>query len=146
MTKAFLRIYFRADARLGPGKIRLLELVGEAASISEAARRMGNMSYRRAWLMMRSLNTMFSQPVLETSHGGRGGGGAVLTPFGVELARRFRIFEAKVAADAAREFADLEAALSAHHISELPPAEPTVRTNRPDRLPVRDRRPRSPKR
>ena len=126
MVEAFLRVYFRPEARLGPGKIRLLELVGETSSISEAARNMNGMSYRRAWMLIRSLNTMFSEPVLETIHGGKGGGGAVLTTFGVELIRRFRAFEAKVTVDAAKEFTDLEAVLSSNHISEMSPSQPLL--------------------
>jgi molybdate transport system regulatory protein len=126
MTKAFLRVYFRPDARLGPGKIRLLELVGETSSIAEAARKMNNMSYRRAWMLIRSLNTMFSEPVLETMHGGKGGGGAALTTFGANLIRRFRAFEENVTVAAAHEFADLEAALSSKHVSEMSPSQPVL--------------------
>ena len=126
MVRAFLRVYFRPDARLGPGKIRLLELVAETSSIADAARKSNNMSYRRAWMLIRSLNTMFSEPVLETKHGGKGGGGATLTAFGVELIQRFRSFEERMAIEAAKEFADLEARFSSDHISEMAA---------PDRLP-----------
>ena len=42
------------------------------------------MSYRRAWLLLEDLNTSFEQPVAHASVGGRGGGGVVLTAFGVE--------------------------------------------------------------
>ncbi|MGC3944505.1 MAG: LysR family transcriptional regulator [Chryseolinea sp.] len=58
---------------IGHGKIRLLELIAEHGSISQAAREMP-MSYRRAWLLADEVNTMFDEPVLETQHGGAGGG------------------------------------------------------------------------
>ena len=60
--------------RLGPGKIRLLELIGERGSISAAGRGMG-MSYRRAWLLVDDLNRCFKEPVVLTQLGGSGGGG-----------------------------------------------------------------------
>ena len=70
MTRLTLRIDFDEGRALGPGKVRLLELVGETGSISAAGRAMG-MSYRRAWMLVDALNRTFRQPVVET----RGGGG-----------------------------------------------------------------------
>ena len=78
------------NVQLGHGKIRLLELIGEHGSISSAARAM-KMSYRRAWLLMDEVNSMFAEPVIETRPGGKGGGHARLTDFGqgiVDLYRR----------------------------------------------------------
>ncbi len=103
---------------MGPGKIRLLELVGESGSISEAARRMNNMSYRHAWLLIRSLNTMFNLPVLTTKIGGKGGGGTAVTPFGESLIARFRAFERRITAQMEEEFVDLDASFSTAHIPE----------------------------
>ena len=51
------------------------------------------MSYRRAWLLVESLNTSFRAPVVDTRAGGRQGGGAELTPFGRELVERYRAIE-----------------------------------------------------
>jgi molybdate transport system regulatory protein len=87
-----LRIDFAEAGRLGPGKVRLLEYIGETGSISAAGRAM-NMSYRRAWLLVDSLNRIFREPVVETRAGGRRGGGAVLTPFGRVLVERYRAME-----------------------------------------------------
>jgi len=80
------------DRQLGPGKIGLLEHVAETGSISAGGRAMG-MSYRRAWLLIDSLNRCFREKVIETRHGGTQGGGAALTPFGqvsVNLDRRYQ--------------------------------------------------------
>ncbi len=74
--------------QVGPGKIALLRLIGERRSIAAAAREM-KMSYRRAWLLIDELNSIFGQPVLTTHIGGKSYGGAELTPFGQRLIERF---------------------------------------------------------
>lgn len=79
----------------GPGKIELLRKLQEGHSISSAARALG-MSYKRAWALVDTLNRGFKTPVVETSSGGRGGGGARLTPLGEELVARYLALEAKV--------------------------------------------------
>jgi molybdate transport system regulatory protein len=91
------RVDFAAECSVGFGKIALLEQIEHTGSLSRAARAMG-MSYRRAWLLIESLNTGFDQPVLTTSIGGSGGGGATLTPFGREMIARFRTLETKLTA------------------------------------------------
>jgi molybdate transport system regulatory protein len=67
-----------SGARIGPGKAALLESVRSSGSISAAARAMG-MDYKRAWLLVDSLNRAFDTPVVERVTGGSGGGGAILT-------------------------------------------------------------------
>jgi molybdate transport system regulatory protein len=106
MARLSIRVELGEQARIGPGKIRLLELVGEHGSISAAGRAMG-MSYRRAWLLIDSLNGCFRKPVVESSPGGSGGGGARLTRFGRALIERFRAIEAKAAAAASPQLAAL---------------------------------------
>lgn len=86
----------------GPGKIALLRKVGEGHSISSAARALG-ISYKRAWALVDTLNRGFGSPVVEASIGGKGGGGARLTPLGEELVARYLALEAKVAAAAQPE-------------------------------------------
>jgi molybdate transport system regulatory protein len=56
------------------------------------------MAYRHAWELIDDMNQCFRSPVVEATSGGRAGGGATLTPFGEEVARRFRAME-----EAARE-------------------------------------------
>ena len=93
--KAHVKIEFNNKLKLGPGKIRLLELVSETGSISAAARKM-DMSYRRAWLLMDELNHMFGRDVIETAAGGSGGGGAKVTDFGARVILVFRELENEV--------------------------------------------------
>lgn len=89
------RIDFTEYSNLGPGKIALLEGIRTYRSVSEAARQMG-MSYRRAWLLLDSLNRTFDLPATVNSAGGRGGGGAEITPFGVLLIERYREAERRL--------------------------------------------------
>jgi len=115
VTRIFLRLDFGDERQIGPGKIRLLELVRDTGSISAAGRAL-DMSYRRAWLLIDDLNASFREPVLTTTLGGKGGGGAVLSPFGLELIARYREMERMAAQALAEHLAPLEA--------ELAPAEP----------------------
>jgi len=69
------------DIALGPGKVDLLALVGETGSIREAAERM-NMSYMRAWTLIKTINGCFREPLVEAVRGGKTGGGARLTETG----------------------------------------------------------------
>src|ERR1700733_14937318 len=89
------RIDFAENSNLGPGKIVLLEEIKRCGSLSEAARRIG-LSYRRAWLLLDSLNKSFDVPATVNNTGGRGGGGAEITPFGLLLIERYREVERKL--------------------------------------------------
>jgi molybdate transport system regulatory protein len=53
-------------------------------------------SYRRAWLLLDSLNKSFDRPATVNSVGGSGGGGAEVTPFGLVLIERYREVERKL--------------------------------------------------
>ena len=79
---------FVANETIGIGKIKLLRLVGETGSISAAARQMG-MNYRRAWFLINSMQSGFAEPLLHTERGGKGRGGASLTPLAAELISRY---------------------------------------------------------
>ncbi len=88
MPTSLLKIDFSGH-RLGPGKIALLEFIVETGSISQAAKKMA-MSYRRGWLLIDELNSMFGQLVVETSAGGSGGGGARVTALGLKIIKLYR--------------------------------------------------------
>lgn len=94
--RAVIKFEFGKGLRLGPGKIRLLELVGETGSIAAAAREM-KMSYRRAWLLVEEVKKILQAPALETNAGGAGGGGAKLTPQALNLIAQYRQVEAQAA-------------------------------------------------
>jgi molybdate transport system regulatory protein len=78
------RICVGEDIAVGPGKVELLALVGETGSITQAARRM-EMSYMRAWTLLKTMNRCFDEPLVEAVRGGKSGGGAKLTQSGRRL-------------------------------------------------------------
>jgi molybdate transport system regulatory protein len=98
-----LRVDFATRCCVGPGKIALLEAIHRTGSLSQAARDLG-MSYRRGWQLLRSVNTSFRVPVVVTATGGRGGGGARITPFGKKLISCYRAFEHDAQTRAVRAF------------------------------------------
>lgn len=106
-----IRVDLGRHGALGPGKIRLMELVAETGSISAAGRAMA-MSYRRAWLLIDSLNHAFREPLVATQHGGPRGGGAVLTPLGTEIVARYRRLERAAHGAVTDELAALAGALA----------------------------------
>jgi molybdate transport system substrate-binding protein len=85
----------RGHAILGPGRLQLLEAIQQHHSISAAARSLG-MSYRRAWLLVDSINRAADQILVARQTGGHHGGGAVLTEYGHEAIRLYRELHAKV--------------------------------------------------
>jgi molybdate transport system regulatory protein len=91
-TSLHLRIDFGGERSIGPGKVRLLELIRETGSISAAGRAL-SMSYRQAWLLIDELNHMFREPVVIAQTGGGGGGGAVVTDTGDDIVRLYRALE-----------------------------------------------------
>lgn len=98
-----LRVDFDSTAAIGPGKVALLEKMLESGSLSQAAREL-DMSYRRAWQLLDTMNRIFRVPLVKTSVGGVGGGGAVLTELGQSVITAYRSFEQQVNALAGRHF------------------------------------------
>ena len=96
-----LRIDLDAERRIGPGKIELLERIREHGSISAAGRAM-DMSYKRAWDLVEEIDRICGKPAVTRQIGGKRGGGAELTPFGLALVQGYRNIE-QAAAKAARD-------------------------------------------
>ena len=105
-----LRLVFGGGAMIGPGKADLLELIAETGSISAACRAM-NMSYKRAWMLVETMNAMFRAPVVQSARGGAKGGGAALTATGEEVLRHYRALERRCAYQGAAEIAAITALL-----------------------------------
>jgi molybdate transport system regulatory protein len=101
------RVYLRYDVRIGPGKIDLLKRVDASRSISAAAREM-QMSYKRAWQLIDSMNRDFGRPVVTTATGGSGGGGAALTDVGRALVAHYTALEVRLNDAAHEELARLQ--------------------------------------
>lgn len=90
-----LRLKAGDTIALGPGKAQLLELIQQHRSISAAARAM-NMSYRRAWLLVDTMNSNFRDPLVRTATGGSHGGGAELSANGLKILGLYRQYEKAV--------------------------------------------------
>lgn len=105
-----LRVVLGDAVAIGPGKAELLEGIAETGSIAAAGRRMG-MSYRRAWLLVEEMNTIFRDKLVDAAKGGSGGGGAALTPLGERLLAAYRRLERAAAKAASPEVAVMRRAL-----------------------------------
>ncbi|MBD3762850.1 MAG: LysR family transcriptional regulator [Thioclava sp.] len=105
-----IRIVFGDEEMIGPGKAELLERIDRCGSIAAAGREMG-MSYKRAWQLIGTLNAMFREPLVDSTRGGPGGGGAVLTEAGRRVLRLYRGFEDDAAAAGAERLKAMQALL-----------------------------------
>jgi molybdate transport system regulatory protein len=102
-----LRIDLDREGRIGPGKIELLENIRKFGSISAAGRAM-DMSYKRAWDLVDEINRICRQAAVERQTGGKNGGGAALTPFGISLVARYRKIEREAASAVRKELLGLQ--------------------------------------
>src|SRR6202034_4046211 len=118
------RIDFAEHSSVGPGKISLLEAIRDSGSLSQGARNIG-MSYRRAWLLVESLNESFREPVTVASTGGKHGGGMLVTEFGDALIKNYRDLERDFARLAERRLHPIIATVIRHSRSG---AKVSVRT------------------
>ena len=75
----------------GDGKVDLLERIAETGSIQGAAGEIG-MSYRHAWGFLQKMKKRGGIKLVEAQVGGKGGGGAKLTPAGKDFLRRYLVF------------------------------------------------------
>lgn len=87
-VKSRLWVGHGEETFLAFGRVMLLEKIRECGSISKAARSM-KMSYRHAWNLVDSMNSLSPKPIIETATGGKEGGGATVTPFGESLITLF---------------------------------------------------------
>jgi molybdate transport system regulatory protein len=109
--KLKLQLYCGEEIAMGPGKADLLEAIAREGSISAAGRALG-MSYRRAWLLVDTMNRCFKQPLVETHPGGGKSAGAKLTAEGEAALAAYRALSDRVEGGAAgADFKALEAAI-----------------------------------
>ncbi|PYT36291.1 MAG: LysR family transcriptional regulator [Acidobacteria bacterium] len=78
------------EIALGPGKADLLGAIDRRGSISAAARAL-EMSYRRAWLLVETMNRCFGRPLVVTTRWR--GRGASLSDLGREVLALYREME-----------------------------------------------------
>lgn len=85
-----------AHGPVGAERIALLEAIGEAGSISGAAKAVG-LSYKGAWDAVQALNNLAALPLVATRAGGRRGGFAEVTQEGLAVIAAFHAVEAELA-------------------------------------------------
>jgi molybdate transport system regulatory protein len=105
-----VRIDLDPEGRIGPGKIQLLEQIDACGSISAAGRAM-DMSYKRAWDLVEEVNRICGHAAVERQTGGKHGGGATLTPFGLSLVDRYRRIERAATSAARKDLVALKSAI-----------------------------------
>ncbi|MBI2766415.1 MAG: LysR family transcriptional regulator [Chloroflexi bacterium] len=117
------KLWLEVDGRLvmSDYRMRLLELVAATGSLAQAASEL-KLSYRRAWGKVKELETNLGAPLVESEVGGAGGGHTSLTPIGSELLAAYQRFQARLAADVERAFAEEFAGLLPRLGEATPPA------------------------
>jgi molybdate transport system regulatory protein len=119
--KLKIMLFCGEDTAMGPGKAELLEAIEREGSIVGAGRSM-QMSYRRAWNLVDMMNRSWTEPVVQTSVGGAGKGGARLTAFGTRLLHAYRDLEDRLMVAAQQgPFSEFE-----HQLLEAPRPSTTV--------------------
>jgi molybdate transport system regulatory protein len=109
--KLKLQLYCGDEIAMGPGKADLLEAISREGSISAAGRALG-MSYRRAWLLVDTMNRCFGKALVETHPGGGKAAGARLTAEGAAALAAYRALSAQVEQGAAGpDYQALQAAI-----------------------------------
>lgn len=93
------KVWLEKDGQLifGVGKTAILKSIEKTGSINKAAKRM-NMSYRRAWSYVVSIEKRIGRPLFTKIKGGKDGGGTVLTDYAKDLLKKFEKMEEEVKA------------------------------------------------
>ena len=103
----------------GPGVASLLHGVEGQRSLRAAAQAMG-MAYSKAWRILHEAEEQLGFKLLDSTVGGKNGGGAVLTPDGARFLAAYDAWAAALRAEAERLFAEH---LGPWTVPEAAPAE-----------------------
>lgn len=103
VTPRFLR---NGQRFFGPGVAELLERVREHRSLRAAAASM-EMAYSKAWRIIHEAEEGFGFRLLDSTIGGRHGGGASLTPEAERLLADYRRFETDIFAYSQARFQEI---------------------------------------
>ena len=91
-TKMWLEI--DGQRLIGEGRAQILRRIQEAGSINAAAIQM-NISYRKAWSMVKDMEDVLKQPLVDKTRGGLKGGTTKLTPVAIELLEQYESIQLK---------------------------------------------------
>ncbi len=94
--KIAYKVWLECDGKaFGEGPDRLLQRIEATGSLHRAAAEM-KMSYRKAWLMLQSVERRLGFPLLDRRVGGVSGGGSKLTPGARDFMKRYEAFRREV--------------------------------------------------
>lgn len=105
--KALIQLRGGGQARVGPDRIHLLEIIQQKGSIMAAAKVLG-LSYKGAWDAVQAVNNLFERPLVVAQPGGKAGGAAAITPAGQAVILAYR----KVETELSEVIAQLEEVLA----------------------------------
>jgi molybdate transport system regulatory protein len=125
------RLICGQEIALGPGKADLLEAIQRHGSITAAARELG-MSYRRAWVLVETMNLCFATPLVATSRWR--GRGASLSEAGRQVLDLYRDLERKSLRASRQPLRLLEALMRTAKAKPARPAQSKRRTARRRRV------------
>ncbi len=112
-----IKLETRVGGFSNPRWMDLLSKIDDGAQSITAAAKATGLSYKGAWDAIDAMNNLAGEPVVTTTVGGRGGGGAQLTSYGRELLQTYRSVEAENDAHLKRVKARLGS--SRHHLATL---------------------------
>jgi len=91
------RIWLEKEGKflLGEGSARLLLAIDETGSLSLASKKTG-ISYKKAWQIIKNIETLSGEKLIISKKGGSHGGGTILTEKGKELLKEYINLKEKV--------------------------------------------------
>ena len=88
--EALLTLNQQGKMFANPRRMALLQQIKAVGSISQAAKQAG-ISYKAAWDAINDMNSRIESPLVVSAVGGKGGGGAQLTPLGERLLKLYAL-------------------------------------------------------
>lgn len=89
-AEILLTLKLRERLFADPRRMELLRQIRHTGSISQGAKLAG-ISYKSAWDAINEMNQLADETLVERSTGGKGGGGAILTPYGERLIQLYEL-------------------------------------------------------
>ena len=86
--KSRIWIEINDNVFLGEGRVKLLKSLNRTQSLTKSAKEL-NISYKKAWNLIDSVNKNAPFSVVNKSTGGSGGGGSTVTEYGKKLIDAF---------------------------------------------------------
>ena len=86
---------YKVDHGLGPGVVKIMDLVNETGSLTKAYKIM-NLSSSKGWKMLKRTEEDLGFPIIESQVGGSGGGKSRVSEQGQALLDKYREFDTRL--------------------------------------------------